>query len=92
LGKELSKEQIVEVQHYARDLRYPRGSLLYGGNNEDDYLYFLLDNKDIDVCREIMNNMGYPKLELGLYVTPKDQLVDCLTYNNLKVFRFYVSF
>jgi hypothetical protein len=24
------------VQHYARDLKYPRGSLVYGGSDEDD--------------------------------------------------------
>jgi hypothetical protein len=57
-GKKLSKEQIVEMQHYARDLKYPRGSLVYGGNVEDDYLYRLLDNKEIDVCHEMMDNMG----------------------------------
>jgi hypothetical protein len=79
-GKKLSKEQIVEVQHYARDLRYPRGSLVYGGNDEDDYMYCLPDNKEIDVCHEIMDSMGYPKLELGLSAMPKDQLVDCLVY------------
>jgi hypothetical protein len=31
-GKKLSKEQISKVQHYARDLKYPWGSLVYGGN------------------------------------------------------------
>jgi hypothetical protein len=71
-GKHLTKEQIVEVQHYARDLRYPRGSLLYGGSDEDDFMYCLPDNKEIDVCREMMDNMGYPKLELGLSLMPKD--------------------
>jgi hypothetical protein len=30
-GKQLTKEQITKVQHYARDLSYPRGSLVYGG-------------------------------------------------------------
>jgi hypothetical protein len=40
-GKQLTEEQITEVQHYARDMRYPRGSLVYGGNDEDDYLYCL---------------------------------------------------
>jgi hypothetical protein len=92
LGKQLTKEQIVEVQYYARDMRYLRDSLVYGGNDEDDYLYCLLDNKEIYVCREIMNNMGYLKLELGLSAMPKDQLADCLAYNNLKVSIFYFSF
>jgi hypothetical protein len=63
--------------------------LVYGGNDKDDYLYCLSDNKEIDVCREIMDNMCYPKLELGLYAMSKDQLADCLAYNNLKVNTFY---
>jgi hypothetical protein len=83
--KQLTKEQIAKVHHYAKFLRYPRGSLVYGGNDEDDFLYCLLDNKEIDVCREIMDNMGYPKLELSLSAMPKDHLADCLAYNNLKV-------
>jgi hypothetical protein len=37
-GKQLSLEQIVEVEHYAKDLKYPRGSLVYGGDDEDDFL------------------------------------------------------
>jgi hypothetical protein len=70
-GKQLSAEQIAEVQHYAKDLKYPRGSLVYGGNNKDDFLYCLPDSKEINVCCEIMDNMGYPKLELGLSVMTK---------------------
>jgi hypothetical protein len=73
------------VQHYARDLKYHQGSLVYGGNDEDDYLYCLPNNKEIDVCRQMMDNMGYPKLDLGLSAMPKDHLADCLAYNNLKV-------
>jgi hypothetical protein len=84
-GKKLSKEQIAEAQHYARDLKYPRGSLVYGGDDEDDFLYYLPDNKEIHVCREMTDNVGYPKLELGLSVMMKDQLADSLAYNSLKV-------
>jgi hypothetical protein len=84
-GKQLSEEQIAEVQHYAKDLKYPRGSLVYGGNDEDDFLYCLPDSKEIHVCREIMDNIGYPKLELGLSTLSKDQLADSLAYNSLKV-------
>jgi hypothetical protein len=90
-GKQLSEEQIAEVQYYAKDLKYPRRSLVYGGNDEDDYLYCLPDNKEIDVCLELMDNMGYPKLELGLSAIPKDQLADSLAYNNLKVCILYVN-
>jgi hypothetical protein len=80
-GKQLSEEQIAEVQHYAKDLKYPRGSLVYGGNDEEDFLYCLLDNKEINVYRKIMDNIGYSKLELGLSAMSKDQLADSLAYN-----------
>jgi hypothetical protein len=73
------------VQHYARDLKYPRGSLVYGGSDEDDFLYCVPDIKEIHVCREIMDNIGYPKLELGLSAMSKDELADSLAYNSLKV-------
>jgi hypothetical protein len=52
-GKELSEEQIVEAKHYARELKYPKGSLLYNDTDEDDFLYCLPDNKEISVCREM---------------------------------------
>jgi acetoacetate decarboxylase len=83
--KQLTQKQIVEAQHYAKDLKYPRGFLVYEGDEEYDLLYCLPDNKEIDVCREMMDNMGYPKLELRLSLMSKDHLVDCLAYNSLKV-------
>jgi hypothetical protein len=64
--------------------------LVYGGNDEDDFLYYLSDSKEIIVCHEMMDNMGYPKLELGLSAMTKDQLADSLTYNNLKVYTFWL--
>jgi hypothetical protein len=73
------------VQDYAEDLKYPSGSLVYEGNNEDDYLFFLPDSIEIEVCHKMMDKMGYPKLECKLSAMSKDQLADCLTYNNLKV-------
>jgi hypothetical protein len=79
------KEQIAEARHYARDLQYPRGSLVYGGDDEDDFLCCLPDNKEIHVCREMADNIGYPNLELGLSAMTKDQLTDSLAYNSLKV-------
>jgi hypothetical protein len=33
----------------------------------------------------MVDNVGYPKLELGLSAMMKDQLVDSLAYNSLKV-------
>ena len=73
------------MQHYARDLKYPQGSLVYGGSDEDDFLYFVPDSKEIHVYREMMDNVGYPKLELGLSAMSKDQHADILAYNSLKV-------
>jgi hypothetical protein len=84
----LSSEQIAKVEHYARDLKYPRGSLVYGGDDEEDFLYCLPDKKEINVCREMMNNMGFLKLELGLSAMSKDQLADSLAFNSLKVCNF----
>jgi hypothetical protein len=87
-GKQLSEEHIAEAKQYTKDLKYPRGSLVYGGEDEDDFLYCLPDNKEIYVCREMMKNMGYPKLELGLSAISKDDLADSLAYNSLKVHIF----
>jgi hypothetical protein len=87
-GKQLSEEQIVEAKHYARDLKYSKGSLVYNGTDEDDFLYCLLDNKEISVCWKMARNIGFLKLELGLSTMLKDDLADNLAYNSLKVKMF----
>ena len=73
------------MEHYAKELKYLHGSLVYEGDNDDDFLYYLPDGNEINVCCEMMDHMGYPKLELGLSAMTKDQFVDSLTYNSLKV-------
>jgi hypothetical protein len=86
-GKKLIEEKITEARQYAKDLKYPAGSLIYNGTNEDDFLYFLPDNnKEMSVCREMAKNMGFLKLELGLSAMSKDELADILAYNSLKVY------
>jgi hypothetical protein len=85
LGKKLSEEEITEAKHYARELKYLKGALVYNGTNEDDFLYCLPDNKEISVCREIAKNIGFLKLEVGLSAMSKDDLADSLAYNSLKV-------
>jgi hypothetical protein len=87
-GKELSEEQIAEAKHYARELKYPKGSLVYNGTDEDDFLYCLPDHKEISVCRAMARNIGFPKLEVGLPTMSKDDLADSLAYNSLKVKMF----
>jgi hypothetical protein len=84
-GKQLSAEQVAEIEHYAKELKFSQGSLVYEVDNDDDFLYCIRDGKEINVCREMMDNMGYPKLELGLSAMTKDQLADSLAYNSLKV-------
>jgi hypothetical protein len=87
-GKQLSKEQIAEATQYTRDLKYPKRSLIYNGTDEDKFLYCLPDDKEIFVCREMADSIGYPKLDLGLSIMSKDQLADSLAYNSLKVRTF----
>jgi hypothetical protein len=83
--KRLSEEEILEAKHYARKLKYSKGALVFNGTDEDDFLYCLLDNKEISVCREIAKSMGFLKLETDLAAMPKDDLADNLAYNSIKV-------
>jgi hypothetical protein len=84
-GKRLSEEEIFEAKHYARELKYPKGALVFNGTDEDDFLYCLPDNKELSVCREMARSMGFPKLKVGLCAMTKDDLADSLAYNSLKV-------
>jgi hypothetical protein len=84
-GKRLSEEEIFEAKHYARELKYPKGALVFNGTDEDDFLYCLPKNKELSVCREMARSMGFPKLEAGLCAMTKEDLVDSLAYNSLKV-------
>jgi hypothetical protein len=49
-GKRLSEEENFEAKHYARELKYLKGALVFNGTDEDDFLYCLLDNKELFVC------------------------------------------
>jgi hypothetical protein len=84
-GKRLSEEEIFEAKHYARELKYPKGALVFNGTDEDDFLYCLPDNKELSVCWEMARSMGFLKLEAGLCAMMKDDLADSLAYNSLKV-------
>jgi hypothetical protein len=85
LGKRLSKEEKREAQYYAQKLKYPKGTLIFNGSGEEDFLYCLPDSKEIFVCREMGKSFGFPTLEDGLLVLSKDELADSLAYNSLKV-------
>jgi hypothetical protein len=45
-GKRLSNEEIFEAKHYAQELKYPKGALVFNGTDEDDFLYCLPDKKN----------------------------------------------
>jgi hypothetical protein len=83
--KELSQEEKIEARHYAQKLKYPKGALVFNGSGEEDFLYCLLDNKEISVCREIGKSIRFPKMEDGLSILSKDELADSLAYNSIKV-------
>jgi hypothetical protein len=83
--KVLSQEEMLEVQHYAQKLKYPKVVLVFNGSGEEDFLYYLPDNKEISVCREICKSIEFPKLEDGLSILSKDELADSLAYNSIKV-------
>jgi hypothetical protein len=84
-GKVLSQEEMLEAQHYAEKLKYPKGALVFNGSGEEDFLYCLPDNKEISVFREICKSIGFPKLEDGLSILSKDELADSLAYNSIKL-------
>jgi hypothetical protein len=84
-GKVLSQEEMLEAQHYAQKLKYPKGALVFNGSGEEDFLYCLSDNKEISICREIGKSIGFPKLEDGLLILSKDELADSLAYNSIKI-------
>jgi hypothetical protein len=58
---------------------------VFNGTDKDDFLYYLPDNKELSVYREMAKSMGFLKLEAGLYAMTKADLADSLAYNSLKV-------
>jgi hypothetical protein len=50
-GKELSQEEMLEARHYAQKLKYSKGALVFNGSGEEDFLYYLPDNKEISFAR-----------------------------------------
>jgi hypothetical protein len=76
---------MLEAQHYAQKLKYPKGALVFNGSGEEDFLYCLSGNKEISVCREIGKSIEFSKLEDGLSILSNDELADSLAYNSIKL-------
>jgi hypothetical protein len=81
----MTEKEKEEAQFYAQKLKYPKGTLIFNGSGEEDFLYCLPDSKEISVCREMSKSFGFPTLEDGLSVLSKNELADSLAYNSLKV-------
>jgi hypothetical protein len=64
-GKRLSEEEIAEAKHYARELKYSKGALVYNGTSKGDFLYYLSDNKEISVCQEMAKTWDFRSLKLA---------------------------
>jgi hypothetical protein len=48
LGKHLSTEQAAKTEYYAKELKCPQGSFVYGGDNDNDFFYCLPGGKEIN--------------------------------------------
>jgi hypothetical protein len=84
-GKKIIQRRNFKSQTLCSETEIPEGALVFNGTDEDDFLYCLPDNKEIPVCREMAQSMGFLKLEVGLSAMPKDDLADNLACNSLKV-------
>jgi hypothetical protein len=60
---------------------------VFNSTNEDDFMYCLLDNKEISVCWEMAKSIGFSKLEASLSTMSKDDFADNLAYNSMKVHK-----
>jgi hypothetical protein len=76
---------MLEAQHYAQKLKYPKVALVFNGSDKEYFLYCRPNNKEISVCRKIGKSIRFPKLEDGLSILSKDELADSLAYNSIKV-------
>jgi hypothetical protein len=48
VGKKLSEEQVAEARQYAKDLKYPPGSLVFNDTDED--VFVLPSKQQGDIC------------------------------------------
>lgn len=80
----MTVEYVCETRAFAEKVGYPLGVMIFGGRL-DDYLYCCPDSLETDFCCYMMDNIGFPKLEVGLSMVPFEDFSDCLAYTQLKV-------
>jgi hypothetical protein len=91
VGKVMGVKQLAEAIGFAEQLGYPSRSTIFGGG-PDDYLYCCPDNMETEVCRYMVDNIGFPKLEAMLSTMSSEDFSDCLAYTHLKVISVDFSF
>jgi hypothetical protein len=82
--KTMTGEYVCETRSFAEKVGYPSGVTIFGGGL-DDYLYYCPDSLETDVFHYMMDNVGFPKLEVVLSMMPFEDFSDCLAYTHLKV-------
>jgi hypothetical protein len=90
-GKVMGAKQLAEAIGFAEQLGYPSGSTIFGGR-PDGYLYCCQDNMEIEVCRYMVDNNGFPKLEAMPLTMSSEIFSNCLAYTHLKVISIDVYF
>lgn len=58
-----------QALEFAEQLGYPLGSIIFEVG-PDNYLYYCPDSRETDVCRYMVDNIGFPKLEVVLSTMP----------------------
>jgi hypothetical protein len=73
----LSKEQIGKAKHYVRELKYPKGSLVYNDTDEDDFLYCLPNKKNAEdeSCQIALGNLRSEIIILRNEALEKDKIL-----------------
>jgi hypothetical protein len=82
-GKRLSEEEIFEAKHYAQELKYPKGALVFNGTDEDDFLYCLPENNALraqknaedESCTIALNNLRPEVIKLRNEALEKDKIL-----------------
>lgn len=60
--KEMDTKQMAKVVGFAELLGYPSGFTIFSGG-PSDFLYYYPNGQENDVCRYMVDNIGFPKLE-----------------------------
>jgi hypothetical protein len=68
-GKAMTTQQFAKTHTFAEKLGYPSRATTFGGS-PNDYLYYCPNILEANVCRYMINNIAFLKLEARLSVMP----------------------